>query len=196
MNSTRTPDEVQALCEALKTGLEKYPEETDRMLRAFAICLKGGVTLRDTGTHTVESQRRAHTAYTVNGQCQCESWIGGQQNCVHRFAVALEKKAQAIRAAQFPPSEPTPQPVRYYATYQVPGGDPVPGTVVVLDLSGSLYFFPDHAQHQGCWVSAHEVSVGGNIAVAEAQKRQDGDLVKQASSSEHMCQRSQEGYYK
>lgn len=185
-----SPKMVQALTDALAIGLGKYPDESDRLLRGFALALGGHVELHEGEAHIVRSGTDADTVYAVNGQCTCPDYKKAPDGrCKHRFAAALAKRARDLMVPGFPP-----EPNKYYATFQVPGGEPVPGICVEMD--DALYFIPDHAPEQGCWVGAREVTLGGDVALAQAQREADGVLVQAVCDSKKVCARAQAGYYK
>jgi SWIM zinc finger len=99
MTIAHTPAHLQALCQALAIGLEKYPTETARLLRGFYVALDDKVTLGADGTHTVESDVHGKAAYRVGKTCTCQDYQYGQApdgRCKHRWAAALVKKAQAL----------------------------------------------------------------------------------------------------
>lgn len=160
-----------ALRAAAARATAVYPAEHARIDRGLAIALTDGVTLCPDGTAAVASQSQPRLAYTVNGHCTCKDVAHAPAGrCKHRWAKALYKAALATVRRH-------PGPERWWATYYAPDGAAIPGVAVWCVGKQCYLFIPEDGQAP-LYPALQALCLGGHIPTAEAQRVQDGDLVR------------------
>ena len=146
---------------------ERYAGEAGRIEKALVIALNHGVTLLPDGTALVTSQSDPEVVYEVrNGQCDCPDFSRAPDGrCKHRFSVCFVKKALKSDA----------NAPRYFATYYAPDGEAHQG---VATATGHGWLFVADDGLEPLFASTHALALGGNVALYEAQRAADGDLVR------------------
>jgi hypothetical protein len=156
----------------------RYAGETARIDRGLLIALNGGVTLLADGTADVRSQSDAEIVYHVNGHCDCvdAGTRAPEGRCKHKWAKCLTKRAISLLAATAvqPSRSCAPQPVRWYASYVRPDGESVQG-IATHTPHGYLFAAEDGSVYE--YVSTGALVLGGNVAILEAQRLADGNLI-------------------
>ena len=120
------------------------PAEHARIDKAVWLILNGQVTL---GAHTVhvQSQTNPHRTYDVNGECSCLDFQQHHQNCKHRFAAILLRRALYYMTQ-------VPAPVRWIADCYT-GSTAVRGVAEEwAGVDGFYYFLPADGGARGCHV--------------------------------------------
>lgn len=142
---------------------ERYAGEAARIDRGLCLALSGHVALHADGTASVRSAKDAEVVYEVNGHCDCPDASrapGGR--CKHRWARCFAQKASG-------------QALRYFATYYAPDGEAHQG---VATATGHGWLFVADDGLEPLFASTHALALGGNVALYEAQRAADGDLVR------------------
>ena len=166
-----TPFEQTVRHSALE-AMARYDSAADtaRIGRAVDLILAGHVTLFPTGEADVRSHT-GHGSYHVNGACTCPDFAkaeGGR--CKHRFSKAILKRAHRILAHA------------WYATYSDEQGTEQQGIAFPSSEGVDWIFLPEHTLD--AWPCDQDALVlGGNVALAEAQRAADGNLAAKVCGS-------------
>lgn len=141
----------------------RYPGEAGRLDRGLCLALNGAVTLHEGGSADVQSASDPEIVYHVNGHCDCpDAQRAPEGRCKHRWAKCLVKKATA-------------QGERYFATYYDPTGE---GHQGIATRTGSGWLFVAEDGLDPFFAARASLVLGGNVAIYEAQREADGDLVR------------------
>ena len=153
----------QAVRHSAIEAMARYDSAADsaRIGRAVDLVLAGHVTLLPTGEADVRSQR-GHGSYHVNGACQCPDFARAEAGrCKHRYAKALLRRAHRILASA------------WYATYSPTLGAEQQG---IAFAQGSDWMFIPEGHTAGWPCDQNALVLGGNVALADAQRAADGNL--------------------
>ena len=160
----------QAVRHSAREAMARYDSaaDTTRITRAVDLILAGHVTLLPSGEADVRSQR-GHSSYHVNGCCTCPDFTKAEAGrCKHRFSKAILKRAHRILASA------------WYATYSPTRGAEQQG---IAFAQGSDWMFIPEGQTAGWPCDQHELVLGGNVALADAQLAADGNLAAKVCGS-------------
>jgi hypothetical protein len=149
----------------------RYAGEAARIDRGLCLALNGHVTLHQDGTASVRSGRDAEVVYHVNGHCDCpDAQRAPEGRCKHRWAKCLVRKATQQVAEEAAAHT-------YYATYTTDAGLTYHG--IAQHVAGHGWVFQSD-EDDFCLTYADNASLvlGGNVAILEAQRDADGDLVR------------------
>lgn len=156
---------------ATQCALTRYPDETRRILRGLEIARIGGVTIEPDGTTLVRSDSKPGTRYQLT-QAGCPCIDAGHQapegRCKHRWARALTHKARRLQAHG-------PAPRQYYATYRAPWNRNIQGIAMWHEPEKRWIFSADAYPHAH-YVEIGDLTLGGHVPTAEAQREADGNL--------------------
>lgn len=157
-----------ALRAATQCALTRYPEETRRILRGLQLARMGHVYLSPGYAH-VRSQTHDDVIYTVTRTgCTCISAkVAPEGRCKHRYSVWIVRKACMLQAHG-------PEPRQYYATYRAPDG-PQQGIAIWHEAEKRWIFRTDAYPHAH-YVEIGDLTLGGHVPTAEAQREADGNL--------------------
>jgi hypothetical protein len=150
----------------------RYAGEAARIDRALVIALNGGVTLHQDGTARVQSSSDAEVVYHVgHGTCDCPDFERAPAGrCKHVWARCFLRKALKHIAEQAAAQT-------YYASYVTPDGLLLQGTATWIPAEAGWLFIEAETNHAYLTQRAHALVLGGNVALVEAQRVADGNLV-------------------
>jgi hypothetical protein len=153
---------------ATQCALTRYPDETRRILRGLQLARTGHVYLYN-GYAKVRSQTHSAVLYTIDSTgCTCtDAKVAPDGRCKHRYSVWLMRKAKAQEAHGT-------EPRQYYATYRAPDG-PQQGIAIWHEAEKRWIFSTDAYPHAH-YAESGDLTFGGHVPTAEAQREQDGDL--------------------
>ncbi len=167
-----------------------YPTETTRILQGMTIVIDGGVQI-DGSDAWVQSQTHANQQYHVNGGCSCPDaqYRAPEGRCQHRWAkaialkstipgmVPMHKRVPAPVPAPvltiIPTPSPSPVSPRYYATWY-PDATRKQGEPGIAQCVGAQWEFTPDDGTTPLLVSLAYLTLGGDIALCEAQRAVDG----------------------
>lgn len=159
-----------ALTRAADKALNKYPDETARILRGLSIAEAGGVTITASGAAQVVSQRDETLWYQVDARgCTCTDAAthAPEGKCKHVYATWLVKKAHKLMNA--------PRKAYYATLSSTPG-------MLYQEPSGAIVFLAEESDVRTVIgpEQVHSLVVLGLIALADAQRLQDLDARSRA----------------
>lgn len=178
-----SPHLSQALSDATTCAKTKYPAEEARIQRGLEVALSGRVTiLADKQIALVQSRSRDGIVYQVNGHCQCEDFSRAPSNrCLHRWAVALLKKATLLLSKT------------YYASVAHPAG--MVHGVATIQADGTIRFQSDNGTEIVYEADAPGLALGGRIDLADVKAAEEAPLWQRHAVSPYVDKRAAVAQY-
>ena len=154
---------------ATQCAMARYPDETRRILRGLGLARTGHVYLH-VGYANVRSQTHSAVLYTVDRKgCNCtDAKVAPEGRCKHRYSAWIMRKAKAQEAHG-------PVPRQYYATYKAPGDRHIQG-IALWHAPEKRWIFSTDAYPHAHYAESGDLTLGGHVPTAEAQRQVDGDL--------------------
>ena len=171
----------RALESAARRAQAVYPSHSKRIWKGLALAMKGHVDMQADGTALVQSETNPAQVYTVNGRCTCpDEPTAPKGYCKHRYAKAIYKKALEAYGP-------------WWATYTDPTGRKHRGTASKDAQIGCWLFVPEDGADP-LYVAPEALSLGGHIATAEKQWKQEGNLASKVCGNPEASRCAQCGY--
>lgn len=167
-----TVTQTQTLKQAAELARSRYAGEAARIDRGLVLALNSAVALQADGTALVQSGSQAEIVYQVgHGACDCPDFSRAPEGrCKHRWAVCLVKKALKLQAE----ATAAQMAKTFYATYYSPAGEMVQG--LAMETAQGWLFCGDQGE-EPLYAAPQALVLGGNVAILEAQRKADGNLV-------------------